>query len=228
MKENLNIGNQKSIHHQLLKLLESTAYQQEFYFTSELFFFFLQYSFLFKDNDKTQKTCDLKTTHFLVPQGNGENGARYLDPKYSRWISVDPALSDFVSGNSNGSSGGIYNPTNLNLYHYGNNNPIKYVDPDGKDWLCRTVDDVQEYFYRADITTNEQARKEYGKSAFVLFNGYDFNGYRFYNGNGNPYMTDSSGKRINRTKPIHGSDFDIFPGSASKKGVDPDTLHNNL
>ena len=155
-------------------------------------------------------------------------GARYLDPKYSRWISTDPALSDFVSGNSNGSSGGIYNPTNLNLYHYGNNNPIKYVDPDGKDWLCRTVDDVQEYFYRADITTNEQARKAYGKSAFVLFDGYEFNGYRFYNNtNGKPYMTDISGTIIDVTKPIQDNHGDIFPGSANEIGVNPDTLHKN-
>ena len=28
--------------------------------------------------------------------------------------------------------GGVYNPINLNGYHYGGNNPIKYVDPDGK------------------------------------------------------------------------------------------------
>ncbi|WP_432896384.1 RHS repeat-associated core domain-containing protein [Treponema socranskii] len=36
-------------------------------------------------------------------------GARYLDAKYSRWLSTDPALSYYVDGESNGSSGGIYN-----------------------------------------------------------------------------------------------------------------------
>ena len=75
-------------------------------------------------------------------------GARYLDPKYSRWISVDPALGEYVPGAGKANTkdagglpgmGGIYNSVNGNLYHYAGNNPIKYVDPDGRieeipDW----------------------------------------------------------------------------------------------
>ena len=57
-------------------------------------------------------------------------GARYLDPKYSRWISADPAVPEYVSGSDAG-CGGIYNHVNFNLYHYAGNNPIKYTDPDG-------------------------------------------------------------------------------------------------
>ena len=57
-------------------------------------------------------------------------GARYLDPKYSMWISTDPALGEYL-GQSGKGEGGIYNSANLNLYHYANNNPIKYTDPDG-------------------------------------------------------------------------------------------------
>ncbi|MGI5107907.1 hypothetical protein H0R94_12935 [Treponema socranskii] len=57
-------------------------------------------------------------------------GARYLDAKYSRWLSADPAVSDYVSGTSAG-EGGIYNAVNFSLYHYAGNNPIKYTDPDG-------------------------------------------------------------------------------------------------
>ena len=57
-------------------------------------------------------------------------GARYLDPKYSRWLSCDPALRDYVSQTSKG-EGGIYNHINMHLYHYGGNNPIRFVDPTG-------------------------------------------------------------------------------------------------
>ena len=42
-------------------------------------------------------------------------GARYLDAKYSMWLSADPALGDYVSKTSKG-EGGIYNSINLNLY----------------------------------------------------------------------------------------------------------------
>ena len=59
-------------------------------------------------------------------------GARYLDPKYSRWLSGDPAATDYMAGTSAG-EGGIYNTVNLQLYHYAGNNPVKYVDPDGRD-----------------------------------------------------------------------------------------------
>ena len=69
-------------------------------------------------------------------------GARYLDPKYSRWLSGDPALSDYIPkapiddeakkhNEKLPGMGGVYNTVNLHLYHYAGNNPVKYTDPDG-------------------------------------------------------------------------------------------------
>ncbi|MGI5057523.1 toxin TcdB middle/N-terminal domain-containing protein, partial [Treponema socranskii] len=60
-------------------------------------------------------------------------GARYLDAKYSRWLSTDPAVSDYIpmaptDDNARKHNeqlpgmGGIFNVVNLQLYHYAGNN----------------------------------------------------------------------------------------------------------
>jgi RHS repeat-associated protein len=69
-------------------------------------------------------------------------GARLLDPKTSRWLSVDPAMGEYIPQapvndearkyNQNlPGLGGIFNLVNANPYHYAGNSPVKYVDLDG-------------------------------------------------------------------------------------------------
>jgi len=68
--------------------------------------------------------------------------ARYLAPRTSRWLSADPALSDYIplapvndeakKHNQNlPGMGGVFNVVNFHLYHYAGNNPVKYTDPTG-------------------------------------------------------------------------------------------------
>ncbi len=70
-------------------------------------------------------------------------GARYLDPRTSVWLSPDPAFVKYIPtaevnrANIEGmipGGGGVYKSFNLNNYSYSHQNPIKYVDPNGK-WV---------------------------------------------------------------------------------------------
>ena len=111
---------------------------QEYDSTSELLLILLRYSFLLSDTpqDNTFLKRNFPNNGDISTQN--PNGARYLDPKYSRWISVDPALGEYVpaAGKSNEADklpgmGGLFNSVNLSLFHYAGNNPVKYIDPDG-------------------------------------------------------------------------------------------------
>jgi RHS repeat-associated protein len=69
-------------------------------------------------------------------------GARYFNPRTSRWISADPGLETYLPvrpvddearqhNRSLPGQGGVFNYVNLQPYHYGGNNPLRYTDPTG-------------------------------------------------------------------------------------------------
>ena len=62
-------------------------------------------------------------------------GARYYEPKVSRWMSADPAGFALVNPmGSNGKPKSSYSVIEaVNWYSYVSNNPVKYVDPTGFD-----------------------------------------------------------------------------------------------
>jgi len=71
-------------------------------------------------------------------------GARYLDMKTSLWLNVDPLATYnpifeeefYFDGQHNG---GIYNSGNLSNYNYCYQNPILYVDPNGKQAIAGAI-----------------------------------------------------------------------------------------
>jgi RHS repeat-associated protein len=80
-------------------------------------------------------------------------GARYLDPKTSRWLGVDPAMAEYVpvapvndearKQNENlPGLGGVFNYVNLHVYHYAGNNPVKYVDPTGREFEDEHINSI--------------------------------------------------------------------------------------
>ena len=105
-------------------------------------------------------------------------GARYLDPKYSRWLSTDPALGDYIpqapvndeakkANNSLPGQGGLFNQVNFHLYHYAGNNPVKYVDPDGETPITFETKNMQEFRGNIPHTNTPFAKEGCTFSGFV-------------------------------------------------------------
>ena len=99
-----------------------------------------------KPQKATETTDSVKNQSLYTTSSTSSYfGARYLDPRTSRWLSVDPAMyqGDYIPGapindevrrNNNNlpGMGGIYNYVNMHVYHYGANNPVVYRDPNGR------------------------------------------------------------------------------------------------
>ena len=110
-------------------------------------------------------------------------GARYLDPKYSLWISADPALGDYIPGVGKATAndigklpgmGGAFNHINFNLYHYAGNNPVKYTDPDGNFYYTKNGQKssnshvtTQVYIFRL----SDGVGNEFNSTRMILKNG---------------------------------------------------------
>jgi RHS repeat-associated protein len=89
-------------------------------------------------------------------------GARYLDPRFSKWMSADPTLGDYLS-NRAGRMGGIYLPQNTGVYSYSWNNPATLKDPSGADVLDFTTKELNaimftNYIYRDMVKYNNFER----------------------------------------------------------------------
>ena len=113
------------------------------------------------------------------------NGARYMDPRISRWISADPALGDYLPSspvdneakkrnNNLPGGGGVYNYVNLHVYHYAANNPIRYTDPTGRDNNDEVVatssiaTKVDILVTVAGVTIAKDVSSELGKASTVI------------------------------------------------------------
>ena len=121
---------------------------------------------------------------------SGACGARYLDPRTSRWISGDPAMGEYIpsapvneeakkrNGNLPG-MGGVYNVVNLHVYHYAGNNPLKYTDPDGETATYSVDEETKTVTINLDIViygkdANASVAQEYKDSIMEQW-GHDSN-----------------------------------------------------
>jgi len=98
-------------------------------------------------DDSAQSTPYKFTGKELDPEtGLYYYGYRYFDPKLSRWTSADPPMStgeyfpvppiNDSAKNQNANlpgMGGVFSSVNMDVYHFAGQNPVKYVDPDGRE-----------------------------------------------------------------------------------------------
>jgi RHS repeat-associated protein len=71
-----------------------------------------------------------KLTPEAIEKGLDYFGARYFSGAQGRFTSVDPI---WITKER------LLDPQRLNLYAYGRNNPLRYVDPDGMTWFLGSV-----------------------------------------------------------------------------------------
>ncbi|MFH0977500.1 MAG: RHS repeat-associated core domain-containing protein [Spirochaetota bacterium] len=106
-------------------------------------------------DEKATSTSESVAYKFTAKEYDAETGytnfgARYYDMKLCTWISVDKAFPKYIPSANDFDTehdyywylqqdaskklpgiGGVFNSSNLNVYHYAGLNPVKYVDPDG-------------------------------------------------------------------------------------------------
>jgi RHS repeat-associated protein len=81
-----------------------------------------------EESSNTQRTPYLFTAKELDEEtGLYYFGARYYDPRTNVWLSTDPLLTSRLDSDS------LFNMKNLSLYAYSHHNPLRYIDPDGRD-----------------------------------------------------------------------------------------------
>jgi len=97
--------------------------------------------------------------------------ARSTVPQWGRFLSVDPTLDI---------EGSMRLPQKWNRYSYVGNNPLKYTDPDGKDWLAawllgesyRNVSTWDAIFSRDTISDLNRGRQEWAEDHQAITHGW--------------------------------------------------------
>lgn len=112
----------------------------------------------------------MKTSRFIILfllilfSANSIFAGRYYDPRTGRWLSVDPKAAKYPG---------------LSPYNYCLNNPLRNIDPDGKDVI---------------VLNSPKGASGYGHAAVLI--GNDKNGWKYYSKDGSSSSIKIYGKSI--------------------------------
>jgi RHS repeat-associated protein len=119
----------------------------------------------FGDSIETPKDDVGYTGHkFDTDLGLSYMQARYYDPVIGRFYSNDPI--------------GFRGVHSFNRYAYANNNPYKYIDPDGRDsiFIARPLSDTDRAQHGFAITTNVDSNGKHSLASRFSYGPVDQNG----------------------------------------------------
>jgi len=164
--------------------------------------------------------------------------ARYLDPRTSRWLGVDPAMGEYVpsapineeakkrNGNLPG-MGGVFNYVNFHVYHYAGNNPVKYTDPNGM-WIDNedgtfTAEKGDTLYGLQQETGRDWTSSNYKEDPRKLQIGQTVS-FAAENENNNNRTIDSTRDATNHYRTGNGNPVNIGPNTIAALRTHPDQL----